>query len=55
MGDFASTAAEEIDWLVSIARDAHGACLPSAWDDELFEGAFDYAGEDRFLAPPEPR
>jgi hypothetical protein len=40
-GDYATTVAAEIDWLVSERP---------LLDDEFFERFFDYAAEDRYLA-----
>jgi nucleoside-diphosphate-sugar epimerase len=42
-GDYASTVAEEVDWLVS------AELLPAA-DDPFFAPFLDYAAEDRFMA-----
>ena len=48
-GDFVSTVADEVDWLVREARGgADVASLPSG-DDPFFAPYFDYAAEDRFL------
>jgi nucleoside-diphosphate-sugar epimerase len=49
VGDYATTARDEIDWLVSIARRADGAQLPPYYDAPNFAAAFDYKREDRFL------
>jgi nucleoside-diphosphate-sugar epimerase len=40
-GDYATTAAEEIDWLVETGAPP---------DEEFFAGSFDYAAENRYLA-----
>jgi nucleoside-diphosphate-sugar epimerase len=45
-GDYGSTVADEVEWLVSLARG--GAAPPSG--DEFFAPFFDYAAEDRRLA-----
>jgi nucleoside-diphosphate-sugar epimerase len=45
-GDYESTVAATTDWLVAAAR--RGARPPL--DDEFFDGYFDYAAEDRYLA-----
>ncbi|PZS36574.1 MAG: reductase [Pseudonocardiales bacterium] len=53
VGDFASTAPAEIDWLVSLTGIDGGARLPAAHDwsvEGAFGRAFDYAAEDGFLA-----
>jgi nucleoside-diphosphate-sugar epimerase len=47
VGDFAATVAEEVRWLAAIAPAGE---LPSTLDAEFFEGAFDYADEDAYLA-----
>jgi nucleoside-diphosphate-sugar epimerase len=44
VGDYATTVADEVDWLVSAA-----GARPAA-DDPFFEPFFDYAAEDRYLA-----
>ena len=44
-GDYATTVADEVDWLVSTAR----GDLPQL-DDDYFGPMLDYAAEDRFLA-----
>jgi hypothetical protein len=49
-GDFASTIADELDWLTAIAETTGSARLPEALDDARFDHAFDYAAEDEFLA-----
>jgi nucleoside-diphosphate-sugar epimerase len=41
VGDYATTVADEVDWLISGTP---------RLDDEFFAGFFDYAAEDRFLA-----
>ena len=45
-GDYASTVADEVEWLVALAR--RGAAPPP--DDEFFAPFFDYAAEDGRLA-----
>ena len=47
VGDYATTVADEVAWLVSAARS--GEHLPQL-DDDYFETLFDYAAEDRYLA-----
>jgi len=49
VGDFATTVAAEIDWLVAAARGENDFRLP-ADDDPFFARYFDYAAEDAFLA-----
>ncbi|HEX3802428.1 MAG TPA: NAD-dependent epimerase/dehydratase family protein [Solirubrobacteraceae bacterium] len=49
-GDFASTIADELDWLTAVADTVASARLPEEVDDCRFDGAFDYAAEDEFLA-----
>jgi len=46
VGDYATTVAEEVEWLVSAARDGRLTEL----DDEFFAPMLDYAAEDRYLA-----
>jgi nucleoside-diphosphate-sugar epimerase len=46
-GDYATTVADEVDWLVAAARG--GEVLPGL-DDEYFRPLLDYAAEDRYLA-----
>ena len=46
-GDYATTVADEVDWLVAAVRD--GESLPGL-DDRFFEPMLDYAAEDRYLA-----
>jgi nucleoside-diphosphate-sugar epimerase len=48
-GDFATTVAPEIDWLVAAARGENDFHLP-ADDDPFFARYFDYAAEDAYLA-----
>ena len=47
VGDYATTVADEVDWLVSTARG--GEVLPGL-DDDYFGALLDYAAEDRYLA-----
>lgn len=54
VGDYASTVADEVQWLVSAASgadrpDARAGVLPGL-DDDFFTQFFDYAAEDRYLA-----
>jgi nucleoside-diphosphate-sugar epimerase len=50
VGDYATTVAEEVEWLVSAARGGDGAeTLPDP-DDAFFGPLLDYAAEDRYLA-----
>jgi nucleoside-diphosphate-sugar epimerase len=46
-GDYATTVAAEIEWLVAAAR---GAGLPDGFDHEYFVPMLDYRAEDRYLA-----
>jgi nucleoside-diphosphate-sugar epimerase len=50
VGDYASTVSEAVDWLVEASRGGADAAKLPAEDDAFFEGLFDYAAEDRFLA-----
>jgi len=51
-GDYAATVAEEVDWLVSRARQDLAA-LPNR-DDTFFGPMLDYGAEDRYLAEAIP-
>jgi nucleoside-diphosphate-sugar epimerase len=52
VGDYATTVAPMLDWLVALATAGHpdGARLPPGHGDEYFAGRFDYAREDQLLA-----
>lgn len=50
VGDFATTVAGEIDWLVSAARGGEGAEHLPNHDDPFFGPMLDYGAEDRYLA-----
>jgi nucleoside-diphosphate-sugar epimerase len=50
VGDYASTVRAEIDWLAANAGSSGRAQLPTGYEDPAFDGMFDYAREDRFLA-----
>lgn len=50
VGDYPATLGAEIDWLVATAVRTDQVSLPEGYDDEDFDGLFDYAQEDRFLA-----
>ena len=49
-GDYATTVAEEIDWLVAATRDRAAAWAVPADDDPYFAALLDYTAEDRYLA-----
>lgn len=49
-GDYATTVAEAVGWLVSASRGGEGADLLPSPDDEYFAPMLDYAAEDRYLA-----
>lgn len=49
-GDYATTVAEEIDWLVRAARTGDASGVPPGADALFFDGYFDYAAEDAYLA-----
>ena len=49
-GDYATTVADEVEWLVSAAGGGEDAELLPGPDDEFFGPMLDYAAEDRFLA-----
>jgi nucleoside-diphosphate-sugar epimerase len=48
-GDYATTVADEVAWLVSAARGGDGAADLPGVDDAFFGPLFDYAAEDRYL------
>jgi hypothetical protein len=48
-GDYPTTVADEVAWLVSAARGAEAARAPLGLDEEFFEPFLDYAAEDRYL------
>jgi hypothetical protein len=50
VGDYATTVADEVAWLVSAANGGEDAELIPAPADEFFSPLFDYAAEDRYLA-----
>jgi hypothetical protein len=51
VGDYASTVTDELDWLIATATGEPGhARLPVGLDEEFFDGRFDYAAEDAWLA-----
>ncbi len=49
-GDYATTVAEEVDWLVSAAHGGDDTGLLPRPDDPFFAPLLDYAAEDRYLA-----
>jgi nucleoside-diphosphate-sugar epimerase len=50
VGDYATTVADEVEWLVATARRGEGAENLPGPDDPYFGPMLDYAAEDRFLA-----
>jgi nucleoside-diphosphate-sugar epimerase len=48
-GDYATTVAEEVKWLVSAARGGDGVDTLPGPDDPFFGPLLDYAAEDRYL------
>lgn len=55
VGDYGETVPPALDWLVSIARTGlGGADLPAGYDAGAFEGMFNYAAEDSYLASGTP-
>lgn len=50
VGDYATTVADEVEWLVSAARDGDGAENLPGLDDAYFGPMLDYATENRYLA-----
>jgi nucleoside-diphosphate-sugar epimerase len=49
-GDYASTVAAEVEWLVAAAQERAGADTVPADDDTFFARLLDYAAEDAYLA-----
>jgi len=49
-GDYATTVAEEVEWLVSAARGGEGAAHLPGPDDAFFAPMLDYTTEDRHFA-----
>lgn len=49
-GDYSTTVADEVEWLVSAARGGEGAEDLPGLDDPFFAPMLDYAAEDRYLA-----
>lgn len=49
-GDYATTVAEEVDWLVAAARGGADAALLPALDDPFFAPLLDYGAEDGHVA-----
>lgn len=54
-GDYATTVAEEVDWLVTAARNGDPSEILPRPDDSFFAKYFDYAAEDRHLAAARQR
>jgi nucleoside-diphosphate-sugar epimerase len=50
VGDYATTVADEVEWLVAAARSGDGAEHLPDLDDAFFGPMLDYAAEDRYLA-----
>ncbi len=50
VGDYATTVADEIAWLVDLCRQAGGASRDIGLDSDYFQQFFDYSAEDAFLA-----
>jgi nucleoside-diphosphate-sugar epimerase len=50
VGDYATTVADEVEWLAAAARGGDGAELLPGLDDPFFGPMLDYAAEDRYLA-----
>jgi nucleoside-diphosphate-sugar epimerase len=50
VGDYATTVAAEVDWLVSAANGEEGAETLPSLDDAFFGPMLDYTAEDRYLA-----
>jgi nucleoside-diphosphate-sugar epimerase len=50
VGDYVTTVADEVEWLVAVARRGAGASVLPGPDDEFFAQFLDYPAEDRYLA-----
>ena len=50
VGDYATTVAAQLDWLISAARSGDTSGILPADDDPHFRQFFDYPAEDKFLA-----
>jgi nucleoside-diphosphate-sugar epimerase len=50
VGDYATTVADEVEWLVASARGGDGAAHLPGLDEPFFRPMFDYAAEDRYFA-----
>jgi nucleoside-diphosphate-sugar epimerase len=50
VGDYATTVAEAVVWLLAAANGGEGAANLPGPDDEFFAPLFDYEAEDRYLA-----
>jgi nucleoside-diphosphate-sugar epimerase len=50
VGDYATTVAEEVRWLVRAAQTSGKTSPPAEVDDQQFAGCFDYAAEDSYLS-----
>ncbi|MHB1500329.1 MAG: NAD-dependent epimerase/dehydratase family protein [Candidatus Dormibacteria bacterium] len=50
VGDYATTVADEIAWLVDLWRRAGGASWDIGLDSDYFQQFFDYSAEDAFMA-----
>lgn len=48
-GDYATTVADEVEWLMAAAHGGEGAEILPAREDDFFAPMFDYALEDRYL------
>ncbi|MFI6366942.1 NAD-dependent epimerase/dehydratase family protein [Nocardia sp. NPDC050630] len=49
VGDYATTVAAQLDWLMSAARSGDASAILPADDDPYFRQFFDYPAEDEFL------
>ena len=50
VGDYATTVAEEVEWLVRVAEGGAVAEIVPGFDEAYFTPMLDYAAEDRYLA-----
>ena len=50
VGDYATTVADSVQWLVEESRVDGDAQLPPGRDEAYFTGSFNYAAEDDYVA-----
>ena len=55
VGDYATTVAEEVEWLVEVAGSGDVAEIVPGFDQAYFTPMLDYVAEDRYLAAASSR